>query len=70
MARNGHENERANCQKQPGDLFMNKSDQYLATVVAILFLAGIFSFVQWARERSRARQRWSGLPRRPGKNVA
>jgi membrane-anchored protein YejM (alkaline phosphatase superfamily) len=49
---------------------MNKSDQYLATVVAILFLAGIFSFVQWARERSRARQRWSGLPRRPRKNVA
>ena len=57
-------------QMQPGYLSMNKSDQYLAAVVAILFLAGIFSFVQWARERSRARQRWSGLPCRPRKNVA
>jgi membrane-anchored protein YejM (alkaline phosphatase superfamily) len=57
-------------QMQPGYLSMNKSDQYLATVVAILFLAGIFSFVQWARERSRARQRWSGLACRRRKNVA
>jgi hypothetical protein len=39
---------------------MNKSDQYLATVVVILFLAGIFSFVQWAREplQSTATMEW------------
>jgi hypothetical protein len=37
---------------------MNKSDQYLATVVKVLFLAGVFSFVQWARERARAWERW------------
>lgn len=40
---------------------MNKSDQYLAAVVAMLFLAGVFSFVKWLRERARARQRWSGV---------
>jgi hypothetical protein len=49
---------------------MDRADQYLAVVVGILFLAGVLSIVLWARERYKALQRWSGVPRGHKNNAA
>jgi uncharacterized membrane protein HdeD (DUF308 family) len=36
-------------------------DQYLATVVGVMFLSGVFLIIQWARQRQRERQQWSSV---------
>ena len=39
-------------------------DQYLAAVVAAMFLGGIVLLVRWKRQRSKTREQWSEAPPR------
>lgn len=49
---------------------MSRADQYLAIVVAGMFLAGVLWIVQKIRQQSRTRHQWSGDPPARRNNAA
>jgi hypothetical protein len=43
---------------------MYPPDQYLAILVAGLFVLGIVLLIRWKRQRSKTRRQWTDIPRR------